>query len=130
MGRYLNVSYTNDINYILSWKSKGLSNLEIDSIKTNNYLINPYIDTYDNNKIIKFDGSFLNRFQPTILHGDIVNIYIVYEITDNFNGSNYLTIENFLFGSVKLTKNADIDKYGYSGYGYFFHIHQEELVEM
>ena len=41
MGRYLKVVYTNDINYILSWKSKGFSDLEIDSIKTNNYLPNP-----------------------------------------------------------------------------------------
>ena len=74
------------------------------------------MDTYDNNKIIKFNGSFLNRFPPTILHGEIVNIYIVYEITDNFNSSNYPTIENCLFGSVKLAKNPDIDKYGYFGY--------------
>ena len=121
MGRYLKVAYTHDINYILSWKPKGLSNLEIDSIKTNNYLLNPYIDTYNMNKIrIKFNGSFLNRFPPTILHGDIVNIYTVYEITDYFNDSNYPTLENCLFGSVKLTKNSDIDKYGYSGYGIGF----------
>ena len=51
MGRYLEIAYTNNINCILSWKSKGLSDLEIDSIKTNNYLLNPYIDTYNMNKI-------------------------------------------------------------------------------
>ena len=86
-------------------------------MKTNNYLLNPRMDHYDVSKIrIKFNGSFLNRFPPTILHGDIVNIYIVYEITSNYNASNYPTLENCLFGSVKLTKNADIDKYGYSGY--------------
>ena len=65
---------------------------------------------------IRFNGSFLNRFPPTILHGDIVNIYIVYEITSDYSSINYPTLENCLFGSVKLTKNADIDKYGYSGY--------------
>ena len=69
---------------------------------------------------IKFNGSFLNRFPPTILHGDIVNIYIVYEITSDYSSINYPTLENCLFGSVKLTKNADIDKYGYSGYGIGF----------
>ena len=69
---------------------------------------------------IKFDGSFLNRFPPTILHGNIVNIYIVYEITSDYNNINYPTLENCLFGSVKLTKNADIDKYRYSGYGIGF----------
>ena len=29
-------------------------------------------------------------------------------------------MENCLFGAVKLTKNADIDKYKYSGYGIGF----------
>ena len=48
--------------------------------------------------------------QGALLHGRIVNIYIVYEITDNFNVSSYPTLENCLFGAVKLTKNADIDK--------------------
>ena len=77
MGRYLKIAYTNDINYILSWKSKGLSDVKIYSVKTNNYLLNPYIDTYGNSKIrIKFDGSFLNRFPPTILHGDIKCKYL------------------------------------------------------
>ena len=61
-----------------------------------------------------------HRLPPTILHGDIANIYIVYEITDNLNDSNYPTLENCLFGSVKLTKNSDIDKYEYSGYGIGF----------
>ena len=29
-------------------------------------------------------------------------------------------LKNCLFGAVPLTKNADIDKYGYSGYGIGF----------
>ena len=59
---------------------------------------------------IKFNGSFLNWFPPTILHGIIVNIYIVYEITDEFKNINYPALENCFFRSVKLTKNSDIDK--------------------
>ena len=31
-----------------------------------------------------------------------------------------ITLENCLFGAVKLTKNADIDTYKYSGYGIGF----------
>ena len=30
------------------------------------------------------------------------------------------TLKNCLFGAVTLTKDADIDKYGYSGYGIGF----------
>ena len=48
MASYLKIAYANDINYILSWKSKGLSSLEIDSIKTTNYMLNLYRDTYGN----------------------------------------------------------------------------------
>ena len=79
------------------------------------------MDLYDMSKIRrKFNGSFFNWFPPAILHVDIVNIYIVYEIISDYSSINYPTLENCLFGSVKLTKNADIDKYGYSGYGIGF----------
>ena len=121
ISKYLKVTYVSDINYSLSWKSKGLNDVKIESIKTNNYLLNPRMDHYDMSKIrIKFNESILNRFPPAILHGKIVNIYIVYEITSNYNDSNYPTLENCSFGSVKLTKNADIDKYKYFGYGMGF----------
>ena len=53
----------------------------------------------------------------------VVNIYIVYEISKRINISNYLTLENCLFGAVTLTKNADIDRYKYSGYGIGFDRH-------
>ena len=72
------MAYVNDIIYILSWKSRGLNDIKIESIKMNNYLLNPRMDIYGMRKIrIKFNGSFLNRFPPTIPHGDTVNIYIV-----------------------------------------------------
>ena len=49
----------------------------------------------------------------------MVNIYIVYELRANLNYSG-LTLGNCLFGAVKLTKNDDINKYNYSGYGIEF----------
>ena len=61
MGKYLEMSYTNNITDILSWKSKALSGLEIKPIKTNSYLLNPRIDQYDTSNIrLKFYGSILN----------------------------------------------------------------------
>ena len=50
----------------------------------------------------------------------IVNIYIVYEISISDSNSNYPTLENSLLGAARLTKNADIDKYIYSGYAIGF----------
>ena len=36
---YLKVAYVHDINYILSWKSRGLNDIKIEPIKTNNYCL-------------------------------------------------------------------------------------------
>ena len=121
ISKYLKVSNVSDIDYILSQKYRGLNDIRIEFIKTNNYLLNLRMDNYDTSKIrIEFGGSFLNRFPAKILHGNIVNIYIVYEITSEYKDINYPTLENCLFGSAKLTKNADIDKYGYSVYSIGF----------
>ena len=46
--------------------------------------------------------------------------YIVYKIEKSVNISSYPTLENCLFGAVKLTKNVDVDQYKYSGYGIRF----------
>ena len=48
-------------------------------------------------------------------------------MSKSINTSYYLTLENCLFGAVSLTKNADIDKYGYSGYGIGFDRHDSFL---
>ena len=50
----------------------------------------------------------------------MLNIFIVYEIIKNSPISSYPTLASCLFGAVKLTKNPDIDKYKYSGYGIGF----------
>ena len=60
----------------------------------------------------------------TFNHGKEVNIYIVYWISNSINISYYPTLENCLFGTVGLTKNADIDKYKCSGYGIGFDRHR------
>ena len=77
--KYLEVAQVGNVTYILSWKSRGLLDTKIKAIAINNYLFNSQINIYDMGKIrIKFNGSFLNRFPPTISHRNMVNIYIVY----------------------------------------------------
>ena len=49
-----------------------------------------------------------------------MNIYIVYELGASSSHNNDPTLENCLFSAVTLSKNADIDKYRYSGYGIGF----------
>ena len=53
----------------------------------------------------------------------IVKLYIVYKIRKNIHISDYPTLENCLFEAVSLTKNADVDRYKYSGYGIGFDRH-------
>ena len=70
---------------------------------------------------VKFSGSCLKQNKITYSHKKTVNIYIVYEINKKDNTIiSDPTLENCLFGAVILTKNTDIDKYGYCGYGIGF----------
>ena len=59
---------------------------------------------------VKFSGSFLKQDKATYNHRKKVNIYIVYEISKNYNISCYPKLENCLFGAVSLTKHVDIDQ--------------------
>ena len=110
-------------NYIYYWQSKGLSDEKINSIKTPNHSITPNLDYYGTKTRVEFNGSCLKQSKITYTHGKIVNIYIFYETSKNNNISNYPSLENCLFGAVSLTRNADIDRYGYSGYGIGFDRH-------
>ena len=69
---------------------------------------------------VKFYGSCLKQDKATYNYGKPVNIYIVYEISKNYNISNYPTLENCLFGAVSLSKRVDIAQYKYSEYGIGF----------
>ena len=61
MIKYLEIAFYNNIIYITSWKPKGLSNLDIKPIKTNNHLLNPSLHEFDTTKKrLKLIGSILN----------------------------------------------------------------------
>ena len=101
------------------WLSDG----NINSIKMPNHSITPNLSYYGTQARVKYDRSCLKKNKVTINHGKVVNICIVYEISKDININDYPTLESCLFGAVTLTKNADIDKYKYSGYGTGFDRH-------
>ena len=71
------------------------------------------IGHYDVKIRLKFNKSCLKQSNKlTYSYGNRVNFYIVYEL--GASGSNGA---NCLFGKVTLTKNEDIEKCGYSGFG-------------
>ena len=106
--------------YISSWKSKGLSDETIKPPATSDNILSPLIDYRGNKMRLKFNGGCLKQQKPAYTHRAIVNIYIVYEMDASSSHSDDLTLENSLFGPIRLTKNTDINKYQYSGYGIGF----------
>ena len=93
---------------------------ELNKLKTfdSSYFIgksHPALNYYGTKTRVKFTGSCFKQSRISCNHGKVVNIYIVYEL-----GSSRPTLKNCLFGAAALTKNADIDKYGYSKYGIGF----------
>ena len=58
----------------------------------------------------------VKTIENSYTYGKLLNIYIVYELGASSSHVNDPTLKNCLFGAVTLTRNADIDKYGYSGY--------------
>ena len=87
---------------------------------TSDNSLTPLIDYYDYNIRVRFNGSVLKQPKVTYTHGKIVNIYIVYELGAYSSNDNDPTLKSCSFGAVTLTKNADIDRYRYSGYGIGF----------
>ena len=70
-----NISGVSNGNYIYYWKSKGLPEERINSVKTSDYGITAYWSYYDTNIIrVKYDGGCLKQDQGTLIHGGIVNI--------------------------------------------------------
>ena len=109
-------SYFKGKDNIAEWKSKGLFD---QVIKSYNNSISPTIKFTGERMYVKFNGSCLKQDKITFNHGKIVSIYNVYDLKSNVNSFDP-TLQNRLFGAVKLTKNIDIDKYEYAGYGMGF----------
>ena len=112
---------TNTSRYISSWKSKGLSTESIKPRTTSDNSLAPGLDYYGTKTRVTFTGTCLKQGKVTFNHKKVVNIYIVYELNKIAAiVNNFPTLQNALFGAVTLTKNEDIDKYGYSGHGIGF----------
>ena len=119
INRYFKVIANTD--YVSSWKSKGLSAESIKPPNTSDNSLTLALNYYGTKTRVKFNGSCLQQPKLSYTHGTLVNIYIFYELSASSSHSDDPTLENSLFGTVTLNKNADdIDKYGYFGYGIGF----------
>ena len=83
--------------------------------------LTPWIDNYGTKIRLQFNKSCLKQSNTlTYDYGQIVNVYIVYELGASSSSDSYPSLKDCLFGAVTLTKNADIENYGYSGFGIGF----------
>ena len=122
MNRYFKIiAGVGNGSYIYYWQ--WLSDERINSITASNYSVTRSLDYNCTKTRVEFSGSCLKQDESTYTHGKVVNFCIVSEISKSINISDYPTLENYLFGAVSMTKNADFDKHGYSGYGIWFDRH-------
>ena len=106
---------TTGTDYVSSWKSKGLSAETIKPPTTSDNSLTLALSYYGPKTRVKFTESCLKQPKISYTYGKVVNI--VYELGASSSHNNNPTLKDCLFGAVTLTKNADIDKYGYYGYG-------------
>ena len=118
INKYFKVITNTD--YISSWKSKGLFAESIKPPTTSDNSLTPALSYYGPKTRVTLTGSCLKQSNISYTHGKVVKIYIVYKLGASSSHVNGPTLKIFLFGAVTLTKYADIDKYGYSGYGIGF----------
>ena len=77
MNKYLKIGNS---DYVLSWKSKGLSNKSITPPSAPDNFVSPSLNYFGTKIRVRFSGSCLKQDKITYTLGKIVNIYIVYEI--------------------------------------------------
>ena len=87
---------------------------------TSDNSFSPLTDFRGNKMRLKFNRSILRQSKVSYTHGNVVNIYIVYELAGSSFHFDDPTLKSCLFCAATLTKNAYIDKYQYSGYGIGF----------
>ena len=105
---------------INTWKSNRMSEENIENItKSDNNFAPAFVDHHllpD----ISFNGHCLIKNNISVPK-KVINLYISYMLSPWLRYLNTgFTLDNCLFESVKLTKNADPDKYKYSGHNTVF----------
>ena len=71
---------TDSSYHVSSWTSKGLSNESITPPSAANNFLTPSLNYLGTKIRVRFSGSCLKQHKVTYTQGNIVNIYIVYEI--------------------------------------------------
>ena len=109
-----------DNSGILEWKPKdiydSLNKNVLNSVQ-NTKISSTSIKNINGHLYVSFNGNYFEQDPITILN-NVINIYIVYKLDPISSTKNTdYTIQNALFGDMKITKNTDFSKNNYTGYG-------------
>ena len=103
---------------ILTWKSTGDFNYNMNAVRNSGGEF-PYL--IDDGKLrVRSNGCYIIQSKALKLN-NTVNIYIGYRLNpiSSTRNTDY-TIQNALFGAMKITKNINYSKNNYTGYGLCF----------
>ena len=83
--------------------------------------LSPKLVWQKSKKKLKFKETCLKQDKANSTPKNVINLFMVYEL-DTWSQDLYtdFTFKNYLFESVKLTKNGDPSRYYYSGNGIGF----------
>ena len=113
------IKYFSGTTRIDSQKSNEMSQKNIENIiKSGSNFAPTFVDYHS---FLNFNGHCL--INNISVPKKVINLYISYTLGPhlrNLDKDFILTLGNCLFESLKLTKNAGLDKYKYSGYGIGF----------
>ena len=113
------IKYFSGTTRIKSWKSNEISEENIENITKSNSNFAPTFADHYLLPDINFNRHCL--INSICFPKKVINIYITYTLNRWLRNLNIdFTLNNCLFGSVELTKNAHPDKYNYSSYGIGF----------
>ena len=108
---------------IREWKPKDIydnSNKNVLNSVQNTRNVAPDIKNINDQLYVFFSGNYFIQ-DPITIPNNVINIYVVYKLDPiSSTGNTDYTIENALFGAMKITKNTDSSKNNYKGYGLCF----------
>ena len=65
---------------------------------------------------VLFEGSYMKQEKVGYAHGVGLNIHIVYNLQKRIVTTPDFTVQNALFGAIKITKDVNANHYQYHGY--------------
>ena len=92
-----------EINWIVCYNEEN--EVKLDATNTSSGIAPKLTIASENGKLnVRFSGNILKQNEIHYNHGKIINIYVTYKLRKRTVSSPDFTIQNALFGAVKIAK--------------------------